>query len=132
VALSEQPTASKITLELMTGNVVICSYVRCIKQGRRPPVLLGINWYHRMYDAISEVSYTLRSLESSPTVFTCMREMMEGMKGRQSQKLHLVMKESKSNINTINSSMAKTLRNKGCRWGANSVQWGNLIWQSEL
>ena len=62
MASSEQPTAWKIILELMTGNVIISKvdalmYV-VIKQGRRPLVLLGISWYHRMYDAISEVSHT--------------------------------------------------------------------------
>jgi len=102
VASSEQPTAWKIILELMTGNVIISKvdalmYV-VIKQGRRPLVLLGISWYHRMYDAISEVSHTYWGYYNQVQLYLrvrlCTREVMEGMKGRQSQKFYLMMKVS--------------------------------------
>jgi hypothetical protein len=31
-----------------------------VKQGREPHAILGISWYHRMFDAIAEVSHKLK------------------------------------------------------------------------
>ena len=50
----------------MTGNVVISemdalNLCPC-KQGRKTRTLLGISWYHRLYNVIDEVSHNPNSL----------------------------------------------------------------------
>jgi len=59
------PTSWKIILELMIGNVVIFEedaliYVVLSKDEKH--ALWGICWYHRMYNAIAEVSDNPRLL----------------------------------------------------------------------
>jgi len=39
-----------------------CSYVLCIKQGRKTRAFWGIIWFHWLYDVIAKVFYKPKSL----------------------------------------------------------------------
>jgi hypothetical protein len=49
--------------ERVIGNDILDidgPYICRTKQGREPHALLGISWYHRMFDAIAEVLHKLK------------------------------------------------------------------------